>query len=161
MKKPDFQTRASKKKEAFKENIFRHSITWGFILSLMYLARILIEIKNPIAHGSDEFDIATYINDGIAMFICSILLTVINYNVRHKRVFVQTNANLIKSIGYVLLISGCTPLFLYFLLFDANNYVSRLTTINYYLFFIGIFVIEIGYILQKAVKMKEEQDLTI
>jgi hypothetical protein len=48
-----------------------------------------------------------------------------------------------------------------FLLFDANNYVSRLTTINYYLFFIGIFVIEIGYILQKAVKIKEEQDLTI
>ena len=60
MKKPDFQTRASKKREAFKENIFRHSITWGFILSLMYLARILIELKNPMAYGSDDFDIATF-----------------------------------------------------------------------------------------------------
>ena len=39
--------------------------------------------------------------------------------------------------------------------------IQLFTTPDKYLIFIGFFVLEIGYILQKAVKIKEEQDLTI
>lgn len=158
MKKPDFQTNASKKREAFKENIFRQSITWGILGSLLFLVGTLITLKSP--YGGKEFEVPILINNGIAILICSILLIIINYNVRHKRIFVQANANLIKAIGHVLWISGCTPILLYQLL-EINMPFSLFLMPKYYLFFIGIFVLEIGYILQKAVKIREEQDLTI
>lgn len=158
MKKPDFQTRASKKKEAFKENIFRNSITWGFCFCLMYFSGILLKLKGP--QSADILTLTTLINNGIAMLICTILLVIINYNVRQKRIFVQANANLMKAIGHVLWISGCTPIILYYL-FNIPVQFSLFTTPDKYLIFIGFFVLEIGYILQKAVKIKEEQDLTI
>ena len=90
----------------------------------------------------------------ISLVICTTLIGIIAYNVKREKIFIKANANLIKGIGLIVGISGTFPAF-----------VSDMQAYNqyphYYLLVVGSFIIAIGYIFQHAIKIKEEQDLTI
>ena len=155
MKKFNFQTKASAKREKEKEAGFLYTtIRLGFCLTIADAISVLFKIYSPKEVGKDV--IINGINELVALLICSILIGIIGYNMKRKHIFIKTNANLIKAIGGVVAISGCTPVLLHKILESpvAGSY-------NHYLFIVGYFIIAIGYIFQHAIKMKEEQDLTI
>jgi hypothetical protein len=72
--------------------------------------------------------------------------------------FIKTNANLIKAIGMIVSLTSGIPQFicLYFFYSPTSFY-----DINWFLLVIGSFIYALGEIFQHAIKMREEQDLTI
>lgn len=126
-------------------------ITLGFFLILADALLVLSQI------GKANTDvIINGINEFISLVICYILIGIITYNVKQNKIYIKTNANLIKVIGAVVGISDFIPNIIYVILDLPIQ-----TNLNHYLFIVGYFIIAIGYIFEHAIKMKEEQDLTI
>ena len=155
MRKINFQTRASSKREKEKEIGYLYTtIRIGFWLTIADAISILFKIYSPKEVGKDV--IINGINELVSLLICSILIGIIGYNMKRKHIFIKTNANLIKAIGGIVAISGYTPVLLHKILGSSIP-----CSYNHYLLIVGYFIIAIGYIFQHAIKMKEEQDLTI
>ena len=155
MRKINFQTRASSKREKEKEIGYLYTtIRIGFWLTIADAISILFKIYSPKEVGKDV--IINGINELVSLLICSILIGIIGYNMKRKHIFIKTNANLIKAIGGIVAISGYTPVLLHKILGSSIP-----SSYNHYLLIVGYFIIAIGYIFQHAIKMKEEQDLTI
>ena len=104
------------------------------------------------------YSLISNIGECICLLICTVLISIIYYNVRHKRIFIHTNANLIKGIGTVVMFGN---LITDFIIIKILPEYARYTSMNHFSIVMGLFIIAIGYVFQEAIKMKEEQDLTI
>ena len=90
------------------------------------------------------------------LLICSVIITVIAYNVMKKKIFTSANAKLIYSIGGIVIIS----------VIIQNHYWETTTmmpndTVGMIFALFGAFIVFLGRVFAIGVKMKEEQDLTI
>ena len=94
----------------------------------------------------------------VVLFICAILIGIIKYNVKRNRMFIKANANLIKAIGMIVSLTGVIPQFICLKFFYS---LTSFYDINWFLLVIGSFIYALGEIFQHAIKMREEQDLTI
>ena len=92
----------------------------------------------------------------LTLLACSILIAIMAYNVKKKKIFTCTNARLIYSIGAIIIFSVVIQ----------NHYWETTTMLpnstvamNFALF--GAFIVFFGRVFDIGVQMKEEQDLTI
>ena len=92
----------------------------------------------------------------LTLLACSILIAIMAYNVKKKKIFTHTNARLIYAIGAIIIFSVVIQ----------NHYWETTTMLpnntvamNFSLF--GVFIVFFGKVFDIGVKMKEEQDLTI
>ena len=127
----------------------------GYIYSFGYFLNIYSHLYRP---DSNIYTLTNNIGQGICLLICTVFISIIYYNTKHKRIFIQANANLIKGIGIVVTFADLlTNCIIVEILPDYSKYTSN----NHDSMVIGLFIIAIGYVFQEAIKMKEEQDLTI
>ena len=154
MKNNDTQTKDSTKKEtSYITSLSSTAIFWTIGLL------ILIPIgSNGTLKDKSEI-IVNNICECVVLLICSVLISIIAYNAKRKRIFIKANAHLIKAIGIIVSLSGFLTSIICNHLFDVSwtfYYYPQ-----YYLMILGLFIAAIGYIFQIAIKIKEEQDLTI
>ena len=158
MKRPDFQTeriKRRKNKDAAKSHLNMVMIV-GYVYCISYILHINSDFNWPI--DPNMYFLASNIGECICLLICTVLISIIYYNVRHKRIFIHTNANLIKGIGTVVMFGN---LMTDFIIIKILPEYARYTSMNHFSIVMGLFIIAIGYVFQEAIKMKEEQDLTI
>lgn len=144
----NFQSKVSANRNKNKEIEYINSATsMGFVFLVWKTLKIYFHLRND--------DIALKICELIAMVICTILIGIIAHNIRRKQVFIKTNARLVQVIGWVIVASGIAiPM-----IFDDIHYAASYPI--QYLMLLGFFIVAIGYVFQLAIKMKEEQELTI
>jgi hypothetical protein len=154
MRKIDFQTKASANRNKNKEVVYINSAVSAGIFFL--LPRIL-EICFYI-HGYKDDLIEMKICELVTAVTCTILIGIIAYNIKRKRVFIKTNAHLVQAIGWIVVASSIAiPMI-------SKDFVDIHYIVSYplqYLMLLGFFIVAIGYVFQLAIKIKEEQDLTI
>ena len=155
MKKNETQSKDPTKKETmYIDNAAWFAIFWTIgLLSLIYTGsnKTLKDKPEIILNNICEFG---------ASLICTVLISIIAYNVKRKRIFIKANAYLIKAIGFIVGISGLLTSVICENLLDHKAWTFYYYP-KYYLMVIGFFIVAIGYVFQHAIKMKEEQDLTI
>ena len=149
MKETNYQAKASKNKN-------RINISTGILYAFGFSGIVYFKI-----HGPREVSTHMMVHDichVVVLFICAILIGIIKYNVKRNRMFIKTNANLIKAIGMIVSLTSGIPQFicLHFFYSPTSFY-----DINWFLLVIGAFIYALGEIFQHAIKMREEQDLTI
>ena len=160
-KKFNFQTKASAKRNKEKEYAYIQNATY-FSIFFAYgkLVTTFIKIKTLTTYSLDL--IVSDICQIVALCICAVCIGIISHNVKQKRVFIQTTANLIKVIGITVSLSGPIPPFICMFIANVTNIKELLSYYpNWYLIVTGSFIYALGYIYQYAIKIKEEQDLTI
>ena len=152
----DFQTKASANRNKNKEiEYIRGAAGMGFVFLVSKTLQIYYHFQGE---GFKSDDIALKICELITMLICTILIGIIAYNIKRKQVFIKANARLVQFIGWVVVTSSiATPLISKN--FDEIHYVVCHPL--QYLMLLGFFIVAIGYVFQLAIKIKEEQDLTI
>lgn len=92
----------------------------------------------------------------LTSFTCCGCLGFLLYNIRKRRVFVSINSNLMYFIGATLILSTI----LQTQLWETTEMIPNLTVAMYYYLF-GVLVMFFGKLFNIAIKIKEEQDLTI
>ena len=90
------------------------------------------------------------------LLACSVIISIIAYNVMKKKIFTSVNAKLIYSIGAIVIVS----------VIIQNHYWETTTmipndTVGLIFALFGLFIVFFGRVFAIGVKMKEEQDLTI
>ena len=101
MKNINNQTKICDKKDAS----YLNNATWtSFIFAFGKLMIVSSRINGSGTWAPEVicFDIC----QTIVLFVCAILIGCIAYNIKRNRIFVKANANLIKTIGFVIGISG-------------------------------------------------------
>ena len=154
MRKIDFQTKASANRNKNKEIKYINGVvSMGMMLILPRILEICFYI-----HGYKDDLIEMKICELVTAVICTILIGIIAYNIKRKRVFIKTNAHLVQAIGWIVVASSIAiPMI-------SKNFVDIHYVVSYplqYLMLLGFFIVAIGYVFQLAIKIKEEQDLTI
>ena len=132
MRKIDFQTKASANRNKNKEvEYINGAVCVGIIFLVSKTLSIYFHFQGG---GFKSDDIALKICELIIMVICTVL------------------------IGWVVVVSSIvTPMIS--MHFDDTHYVVVYPI--QYLMQLGFFIVAIGYVFQLAIKIKEEQDLTI
>lgn len=92
----------------------------------------------------------------ITSFTCCGCLGFLLYNIRNRRVFVSMNSNLMYIIGATLILSTI----LQTQLWETTEMIPNSTVAMYYYLFGGL-VMFFGKLFNIAIRIKEEQDLTI
>lgn len=92
----------------------------------------------------------------LTLMICSIFIGVIAYNVKKRKVFSHTNAKLIYGVGITLVFS----IIIQANYWDVTTMIPNME-VKSYLYLLAFFIMFFGKLFDIAVKMKEEQDLTI
>ena len=156
MRKIDFQTKASANRNKNKEvEYINGAVCVGIIFLVSKTLSIYFHFQGG---GFKSDDIALKICELTTMVICTVLIGFIAYNIKRKQVFIKANARLVQLIGWVVMTSSIvTPMISRH--FDDTHYVVVYPI--QYLMQLGFFIVAIGYVFQLAIKMKEEQDLTI
>ena len=153
MRKFNFQTKISAK----NKNKEAKYVLGAVLVGIVFLVRRILEICFYLVGHKDNL-IEMKICELITMVICTILIGIIAYNIKQKRIFIKTNARLVQFIGWVVVNSSIAiPMI-------SKNYVDINYIVSYplqYLMQLGFFIVAIGYVFQLAIKIKEEQDLTI
>ena len=154
MRKIDFQTKASANRNKNKEVEY---INGAVGVGIIFLLHRILEICFYI-HGYKDDLIEMKICELVTAVTCTILIGIIAYNIKRKRVFIKTNAHLVQAIGWIVVASSIAiPMI-------SKDFVDIHYVVSYplqYLMLLGFFIVAIGYVFQLAIKMKEEQDLTI
>jgi uncharacterized membrane protein len=131
------------------------------IICLGYSISNVIDITKGIFSNTHEAEhffkvIVPDLMGILTLLACSILIAIMAYNVKKKKIFTRTNAKLIYAIGAIIIFSVVIQ----------NHYWETTTMLpnntvamNFSLF--GVFIIFFGRVFDIGVKMKEEQDLTI
>ena len=92
----------------------------------------------------------------LTLLACGIFIAVILYNVSKRRVFDNRNSFCIYGVGATIIISTL----LQSELWASTPMIPNGNVMMYYLIF-GIFIVFFGKLFDIAVKLKNEQDLTI
>ena len=156
MRKINIQTRVSANRNKNNEIEYINGTTsMGFVFLVGKTLEIYFHFQGG---GFKNDDIALKICELTTMVTCTILIGIIAYNIKRKQVFIKTNARLIQVIGWVVVASGIAiPMIS--MNFDDIHYAASYP--REYLMLLGFFIVAIGYVFQLAIKIKEEQDLTI
>ena len=144
---------STKKETRYITSLPERAIFWTICLCILILLG-----RDGTLKDKPEI-IVNNICECVVLLICSVLISIIAYNAKRKRIFIKANAHLIKAIGIIVSLSGFLISLICNHLFDVSwtfYYYPK-----YYLMIIGMFIAAIGYIFQIAIKIKEEQDLTI
>ena len=144
---------STKKETRYITSLPERAIFWTICLCILILLG-----RDGTLKDKPEI-IVNNICECVILLICSVLISIIAYNAKRKRIFIKANAHLIKAIGIIVSLSGFLISLICNHLFDVSwtfYYYPK-----YYLMIIGMFIAAIGYIFQIAIKIKEEQDLTI
>ena len=94
--------------------------------------------------------------EALTCMICSIFIALIANNARKRKIFIHSNAKLISSVGIVLLLSTYIQSYYW----DTTIMLPNMT-VRHYFYLFSLFIIFFGRVFAIAIKMKEEQDLTI
>ena len=155
-------------KEAEKEEPTKPKhIPGSFGLILLAIICLGFSIDNGIdlmagifsnAYEPENF-LKVIVPDCIGVFTllaCSVIISIIAYNVIKKKIFTSANAKLIYSIGAIVIVS----------VIIQNHYWETTTmmpndTVGLIFALFGAFIVFFGRVFAIGVKMKEEQDLTI
>ena len=92
----------------------------------------------------------------LTLLACGIFIVVILYNVSKRRVFDSRNSFCIYGVGATIIVSTL----LQSELWATTPMIPNDTVMMYYMIF-GIFIVFFGKLFDIAVKLKNEQDLTI
>ena len=144
---------STKKETMYITSLPERAIFWTICLFILILLG-----RDGTLKDKPEI-IVNNICECVVLLICSVLISIIAYNAKRKRIFIKANAHLIKAIGIIVSLSGFLTSLICNHLFDSSWTLYYYP--KYYLMIIGMFIAAIGYIFQIAIKIKEEQDLTI
>ena len=147
-----------KKKPKETPDIFSISV---FALTCLVYAiyngtNVVNHILTDNSKGIDYNDVLPDCINIATLMICSILIGTIAYNVKKRKVFSHTNSKLIYGVGITLLFS----IIIQTQYWDETAMIPN-TDVKGYLYLLSFFIIFFGKLFDIAVKMKEEQDLTI
>lgn len=92
----------------------------------------------------------------LTLLVCTVCIIVMMYNIRRRRVFVSSNANMMYIIGGTVVFSTLLQMEIW----DTTEMVPNSSVSMYYLLF-GILVVFFGRLFDISIRIKKEQDLTI
>lgn len=129
---------------------------FGFIYALINAVDVVQEILSYSSRGVSYKEILPQCVDVLTLFLCCAFIAAILFNVLKGKVFCSRNVQLIYGVGVVLIFSTLLQIQCWGVTDMVPNYNVQL----YYILF-GAFIIFFGKLFGIAVKLKEEQDLTI
>lgn len=154
----DAKEKEKEKKQGKKPSTF--SLSLIAIIGLIYSVVKGIEIMRLIlvsnsVHIPFKETLPNCI-EALTYIICSIFIVLIANNARKGKIFIYSNAKLISSVGIVLLLSTYIQSYYWDMTIMLPN-----MTVRHYFYLFSLFIFFFGRVFAIAVKMKEEQDLTI
>ena len=129
------------------------------IFALIYSVSNAVDlVQNMISAHSADIPLSQYLPqfaDTLTLLICCIFIGIIVFNVSRKRIFDRRNSICIYGVGAAIIFGHILQIQL---MGDAP--IADTDVLVYYSL-LGIFIIFFGRLFDIAVKMKNEQDLTI
>ena len=138
---------------------FRSLAIVAVIAMICAVAKAVETVKLMISDYSNGLPINAHLPQCInilTLLVCGIFIAVILYNVSKHRVFDNRNSYCIYGVGASIIISTL----LQSELWTTTPMIPNDTVMMYYMIF-GIFIVFFGKLFDIAVKLKNEQDLTI
>ena len=135
-------------------------------LAIVAAVAMICAVSNAV--GTVKLMVSDYINglpinahlpqcmNILTLLACGIFIAVIFYNVSKRRVFDNRNSFCIYGVGATIIVSTL----LQSELWATTPMIPNDTVMMYYMIF-GIFIVFFGKLFDIAVKLKNEQDLTI
>ena len=129
------------------------------IFALIYSVSNAVDlVQNMISAHSADIPLSQYLPqfaDTLTLLICCILIGIIVFNVSRKRIFDRRNSICIYGVGAAIIFGHILQIQL------MGDAPTADTDVLVYYSLLGIFIIFFGRLFDIAVKMKNEQDLTI
>ena len=138
---------------------FRSLAIVAVIAMICAVAKAVETVKLIISDYNNGLPINAHLPQCInilTLLVCGIFIAVILYNVSKRRVFDSRNSFCIYGVGATIIISTL----LQSELWATTPMIPNDTVMMYYMIF-GIFIVFFGKLFDIAVKLKNEQDLTI
>lgn len=107
----------------------------------------------------EDISLTTYMPQIVEIFTllpCALLLLGLSYNVWHRRVFVSANSLLVNGIAFVIILSTLVQVHYW----ESTPMVPNDTVFLFYML-LGCCIFFFGSLFDIAVRMKNEQDLTV
>ena len=135
-------------------------------LAIVAAVAMICAVSNAV--GTVKLMVSDYINglpinahlpqcmNILTLLVCGIFIAIIFYNVSKRRVFDNRNSFCIYGVGATIIVSTL----LQSELWATTPMIPNDTVMMYYMIF-GIFIVFFGKLFDIAVKLKNEQDLTI
>ena len=138
---------------------FRSLAIVAVIAMICAVAKAVETVKLMISDYNNGLPINAHLSQCInilTLLVCGIFIAVILYNVSKRKVFDSRNSFCIYGVGATIIISTL----LQSELWATTPMIPNDTVMMYYMIF-GIFIVFFGKLFDIAVKLKNEQDLTI
>ena len=138
---------------------FRSLAIVAVIAMICAVAKAVETVKLMISDYSNGLPINAHLPQCInilTLLVCGIFIAIILYNVSKRRVFDSRNSFCIYGVGATIIVSTL----LQSELWATTPMIPNDTVMMYYMIF-GIFIVFFGKLFDIAVKLKNEQDLTI
>ena len=138
---------------------FRSLAIVAVIAMICAVAKAVETVKLMISDYNNGLPINAHLPQCInilTLLVCGIFIAIILYNVSKRRVFDSRNSFCIYGVGATIIISTL----LQSELWTTTPMIPNDTVMMYYMIF-GIFIVFFGKLFDIAVKLKNEQDLTI
>ena len=138
---------------------FRSLAIVAVVAMICAVAKAVETVKLMISDYNNGLPINAYLPQCInilTLLVCGIFIAVILYNVSKRKVFDSRNSFCIYGVGATIIISTL----LQSELWATTPMIPNDTVMMYYMIF-GIFIVFFGKLFDIAVKLKNEQDLTI
>ena len=129
------------------------------VFALIYSVSNAVDlVQNMISAHSADIPLSQYLPqfaDTLTLLICCIFIGIIVFNVSRKRIFDRRNSICIYGVGAAIIFGHILQIQL------MGDAPTADTDVLVYYSLLGIFIIFFGRLFDIAVKMKNEQDLTI
>ena len=129
------------------------------VFALIYAVSNAVDlVQNMISAHSADIPLSQYLPqfaDTLTLLICCIFIGIIVFNVSRKRIFDRLNSICIYGVGAAIIFGHILQIQL------MGDAPTADTDVLVYYSLLGIFIIFFGRLFDIAVKMKNEQDLTI
>lgn len=138
---------------------FRSLAIVAVVAMICAVAKAVETVELMISDYSNGLPVKTHLPQCInilTLLACGIFIAVILYNVSKRRVFDSRNSFCIYGVGATIIVSTL----LQSELWATTPMIPNDTVMIYYMIF-GIFIVFFGKLFDIAVKLKNEQDLTI
>ena len=119
---------STKKETMYITSLPERAIFWTICLFILILLG-----RDGTLKDKPEI-IVNNICECVVLLICSVLISIIAYNAKRKRIFIKANAHLIKAIGIIVSLSGFLTSLICNHLFDKYSFpfgIVRYDTYKY------------------------------